>query len=69
MPDVAGAAGRGCGADAGAPVWPSRVVSVSWGDRHSPDGWEALGGCAGWLGSNVCLSAAHVVEKQCSGWS
>lgn len=26
---VAGAAGRGCGADAGAPVWPSRVVSNS----------------------------------------
>lgn len=43
--------------------------TMSWGDRHSPDGWEALGGCAGWPGSNVCLSAAHVVEKQCSGWS
>lgn len=29
-----------------------------WYDKHSPEGWEALRGCARWPGSNVCVSCS-----------
>lgn len=29
-----------------------------WGDKHSPEGWEVLGGCARWPGSNGCVSCS-----------
>lgn len=58
--------GCGCGADADGPVWPSRVVSNSvMGDRHSPEGCEALGAVLGGCG---LMFVFHVVEKQSSGW-
>lgn len=41
--------------------------TVSRGDRHSPEGWDALGGCARWRGSNVCVSAASELRSSIVG--
>ena len=40
--------------------------TVSWGDRHSPEGWEALEAVLG--GRGLMFVVFHVVENQSSGW-
>lgn len=57
-------------------VWGSSFMCVVCGflglfrgvEAHpTPMGRVALGGCAGSPGSDVCVSAVHVMTRQCIG--